>query len=130
MEPQVPAKLRARISNRYDLLPGVPQTSATGRRLRDLVTAYVSDLGGIENCSEVMVGLARRLAAITIQSELLEARMVNGERVDIPLLCGLASTVVRISSRLGLERRPRSIPGLHDRGGLLEQIAAEEKADA
>jgi hypothetical protein len=52
------------------------------------------------------------LAAIVVQSELLEARMVNGEEVDVSKLCTLASTVTRISSRLGLERRARDVESL------------------
>ena len=39
-----------------------------------------------------------------MQAELLEARMVNGKPVDVATLCQLASIVMRLSSRLGLER--------------------------
>ena len=35
--------------------------------------------------------------------------MVNGEAVDIATLCTLASTTVRLSQRLGLERRARNV---------------------
>jgi hypothetical protein len=38
---------------------------------------------------------------------MLEAKMVNGEQVDIGMLCQLASTTVRLSQRLGIERVPR-----------------------
>ena len=51
------------------------------------------------------LGLLRRLAAVTVQSELIEARMINGEQVDIGTFARLASTTVRLSQRLGLERR-------------------------
>ena len=51
----------------------------------------------------------RRLAATTVQAEKLEARMVNGEAMDIATLCTLASTTVRLSQRLGLERRARNV---------------------
>jgi hypothetical protein len=47
-----------------------------------------------------------------VQSELLEARMVNGEPVSISELCTLASTSVRLSSRLGVERVPKPIESL------------------
>jgi hypothetical protein len=35
--------------------------------------------------------------------------MVNGEAVDVGSLCTLASTTVRISARLGLERVPKDV---------------------
>ena len=64
-------------------------------------------MGGLDRCSQIKLGLVRRLAATTVQAEMLEARMVNGEAIDIATLCTLASTTVRISPRLGLERRAR-----------------------
>ena len=35
--------------------------------------------------------------------------MVNGDAIDIATLCTLASTTVRFSQRLGLERRARNL---------------------
>ena len=58
------------------------------------------------------VGLLRRLAAATVQAEMLEARMVNGEAIDIATLCTLASTTVRLSQRLGLERARNVTPSV------------------
>ena len=101
--------LRARVTNHKDLLPGLDGRSATARRFRDLVNAFVADMGGLDRCSQIKLGLVRRLAATTVQAEMLEARMVNGEAIDIATLCTLASTTVRISQRLGLERRARDV---------------------
>ena len=92
------------MTNRKDVLPGLNQRSASARRFRDLVNAVVADMGGLDRCSEIKLGLVRRLAATTVQAEMLEARMVNGEAIDIATLCTLASTTVRISQRLGLNR--------------------------
>ena len=40
---------------------------------------------------------------------------VNGEQIDISQLCTLASTMVRLSQRLGLERKQRDVtPSLSD----------------
>jgi hypothetical protein len=96
-------------------LPGLDGRSASARRFRDLANAFVADMGGLDRCSEIRLGLLRRLAAVTVQAELLEARMVNGEAVDIATLCTLASTTVRLSQRLGLERRARNVtPSLRE----------------
>ena len=103
------------MTNHKDLLPGLDGRSATARRFRDLVNAFVADMGGLDRCSEIRLGLVRRLAATTVQAEMLEARMVNGEQIDISQLCTLASTTVRLSQRLGLERKQRDVtPSLSD----------------
>jgi hypothetical protein len=106
---ELPARTRSAVSNHSDLLPGLDGRSATARRFRDLVNAFVADMGGLDRCSEIRLGLVRRLAATTVQAEMLEARMVNGEQIDIATLCTLASTTVRLSQRLGLERRARNM---------------------
>ena len=106
---ELPSRTRSAVTNHKDLLPGLDGRSATARRFRDLVNAFVADMGGLDHCSEIKLGLLRRLAATTVQAEMLEARMVNGEAIDIATLCTLASTTVRLSQRLGLERRARNV---------------------
>jgi len=99
---------RSRVTNHRDLLPHIADGRQTqARRFRDLVRAFISDAGGIENCSEVKLGLARRLAAATVLSEDIEAKAVNGEPIDVGTFCQLASTTVRLATRLGVERVAR-----------------------
>jgi hypothetical protein len=100
---------RSRVSNHKDLLPNLDGRSSSARRFRDLVAAFVSDSAGIEHVSEVRLNLIRRLAATIVAAETMEAKLIDGENVDITTLCQLASTTVRISSRLGLERRSRDV---------------------
>ena len=66
------------------------------------VTFVVAARPGLDLCSEIKLGLLRRLAATTVQAEALEADVMNGKSVDIGTLCTLASTVMRLSMRLGL----------------------------
>jgi hypothetical protein len=101
--------LRSRVTNHKDLLPGLDGRSASARRYRDLVNSYIADMGGSDRCSDIKLGLLRRLAAVTVQAEVLEAKMVNGEAIDVATLCVLASTTVRLSTRLGLERVARDV---------------------
>jgi hypothetical protein len=116
-------KGRSKVTNHEDLLPGLDGRSSAARRFRDLVSRFVVDMGGLDQCSEIKLGLLRRLAATTVQCELLEAQMVNGEPVNVSELCTLASTTVRLSTRLGLERQPRDVtPTLRE---LLESEAEE-----
>ena len=112
---ELPSRTRSAVTNHKHLLPGLDGRSATARRFRDLVNAFVADMGGLDRCSEIRLGLVRRLAATTVQAEMLEARMVNGEAIDIATLCTLASTTVRLSQRLGLERRARNVSERHRR---------------
>jgi hypothetical protein len=116
---------RSKITNHADLLPNISHKSRMARRFRDLVNAFIVDAGGRSLCSEIKIGLARRLASTTVLAEELEARMIDGVAVDISQLCTLASTVMRLSIRLGLERKATPVPGLHDQGGLLDQLARE-----
>ncbi|HEY7194900.1 MAG TPA: hypothetical protein VH439_14255 [Gemmatimonadales bacterium] len=125
--PGEPARAtRSAVTNHKDLLPGLDGRRAEARRFRDLVLSFISDMGGLDQVSEIKLGLLRRLAAATVQAELLEARMVNGEQVDILTLCTLASTTVRIASRLGLERQAKNVtPTVRDYVSSINSEAAE-----
>jgi hypothetical protein len=95
----------SQIANSDDQLPGLHSESANAQRYRDLVDAFLIDVGGIERCSEIKLALIRRLAAVTVQSELLESRVLNGfGHADTAALCALASTTVRLAQRIGIER--------------------------
>src|SRR3954469_4680813 len=112
---ELPSRTRSAVTNQKDLLPGLDGRSATARRFRDLVNAFVADMGGLDCCSEIKLGLLRRLAATTVQAEIIEARMVNGEEyvgqhhgADQPTLgagaqnarCDTAATI-RLCTRWG-----------------------------
>ena len=105
----LPARTRSRVTNHKDLLPGLDGRSAAARRFRDLGGSYIADMGGVDCCSEIRLGLIRRLASTTVMSEQLEAQMVSGKAIDVQTLCQLASTCMRIATRLGLERRQRDV---------------------
>jgi hypothetical protein len=106
---------RARLTNHRDLLPGVDGRSPGARRFRDLVNAFIADQGGEENCSEVKLGLVRRLAAASVLVEMLEVRVVAGEPIDVSEFCNLASTTVRLAQRIGINRVAKNItPTLSD----------------
>ena len=55
--------LRARVTNHKDLLPGLDGRTGAARRFRDLVNSYIADMGGLDRCSKIKLGLLRRLAA-------------------------------------------------------------------
>ena len=106
---------RSRVSNGKDWLPGVDQRSAIARRYRDLIAEAIADAGGFDVCSQAKLQLIRRLAALSCQLEALEAKLADGEALDIAEYTSLTSTLVRVVSRLGINRVPRDVsPSLHD----------------
>jgi hypothetical protein len=85
------------------------------RRYRDIATQIVSDAGGLDRCSEARLQLIRRFAAAAVLAEQLEARLANGEPIDIQEHAHLTSTMTRVAQRIGVERRPKTIvPTLAD----------------
>jgi hypothetical protein len=106
-------KLRSSISNGSTTLSGVDHRSATMRRLKDLITDQVSDLGGADALSTAEVALVRRAAMLTLQTELMESRWQanDGEASAQQLECyqRTANTLRRLLESLGLERRSRDV---------------------
>jgi hypothetical protein len=106
---------RSRVSNHRDVLPGVDGRNVIARRYYDISTAILADQGGLDGCSESRLQLIRRFAAAAVLAEQMEARLANGEAIDIAQHATLSSTLVRLASRLGIDRRARDIsPTLTD----------------
>jgi hypothetical protein len=96
------------------LLPNIDGRSTIARRFRDVVRDIVSDHGGIEMVAETRLQLIRRFAANCVLAEAMEARLAQGETIDISEHCNLAGVAVRIATRLGLNRRPRDVTTLRE----------------
>ena len=108
-------KLRSRLTNGAELLPGVDGRSATARRYKDLVAAISSDQGGADRLSEARMQLVRRFAAAACLAENMEAALVRGENIDLQAHALLCSTLVRLAQRIGIDRRSRDVtPTLKD----------------
>jgi hypothetical protein len=122
------AAQRSRITNGRDLLPDIDGRGAVARRYRDIVSAILVDQGGVDRCSESRKQLIRRFAAAAVIAEMMEARLARGEQIDITEHAQLASTLVRIAQRIGINRRARDItPALPD---YLDAAEAEAEAVA
>ena len=100
---------RSRVTNGADWLPGVDQRSAIARRYRDLVAAITVDQGGADRLSEARLQLVRRFAAAACIAEQMEARLANGEEIDVQQHALLCSSLVRLAQRIGIDRRARNI---------------------
>jgi len=117
------------VTNGAVILAGLADgRSHVARRYTDLVAAVCVDQGGADRMSEAKLQLARRFAALAIQLEALEARLANGEPINVTEYASLTSTLVRVVSRLGLERQARDVtPSLAD---YIAQVDREEAAEA
>jgi hypothetical protein len=70
-------KIRSAITNGRYLFTDVDHRTKAMRRLRDLLAAHVSDLGGDDNITEAMRGLVRRASVLTLQAEMMEQRWAS-----------------------------------------------------
>jgi hypothetical protein len=106
---------KSRVSNGSDVLPNVDGRTVLTRRYRDIAGALVADAGGADSCSETKIQLIRRFSAAAVLAESMEARLANGEQIDIAEHALLSSTLVRIAQRIGINRVPKNVtPDLRD----------------
>ena len=98
---------QSRVTNHKDVLPNVDGRTALARRYRDIAYQIAADQGGTDHLSEARLQLVRRLAAVSCLAEQMEARLVSGEDINITEDSLLASTAMRIVSRLGIDRIAR-----------------------
>jgi len=96
-------------------LPGIDGRSAWAKRVRFFIAQHLSDLGGIENCSEAEKSIIRRASVLSIEMERLERRfalvpldqMVSMNELD--LYSRLANSLRRLLDVTGLQRRSKDI---------------------
>lgn len=106
-------KTRSAITNGRHLLHEVDARSAWMRRLRDLITAHTTDLGGEDFVSEAEQRLIRRAAMLTIQCEMYDAKFASNEgeasQTDLETYQRITNTLRRTLESLGLSRRARDV---------------------
>ncbi len=103
--------LRSKVTNGKRVFAiGGDGRGAWTRRWKDLHEAHIADLGGPAGLSTAQVSLCRRVAALEVQLEQLEARMSEGDlTVDLDQYGRLAGHLRRILETLGVERKQRDV---------------------
>jgi hypothetical protein len=99
-----PLTVRSALTNDPLALRGVDGRSTVARRYRDVAIALADDLGGQDKLSEPSKILIKQAAAMTVQVEGLQSKIVSGEDVDIEQLTRLSNVLGRTLQRLGLKR--------------------------
>jgi hypothetical protein len=103
---------RSAITNGSAVLPGVDGRSTWVRRLRDLISLHVRDLGGEDAISEAERSIVRRAATLTVELERLEAKFATaGEAgpADLAAYTTTSNALRRLLETVGLKRRPRDV---------------------
>jgi hypothetical protein len=101
-----PPQIRSAQTNDPLLVRGVDGRSVVARRYRDIACALASELGGQDQLSEPAKLLIRQAAALTVQVEQVQAKIVAGEDVDLEQLTRLSNSSLRTLQRLGIKKPP------------------------
>jgi hypothetical protein len=118
----------AKLTYGKHLLPGIDGRSLPYQRYRAIVSALAVDAGGVDMVGAVKAQLIRRFAAASVLSEQLEARIANGEEVNVTEFSALSSTLVRLAQRIGIDRVAKEVTGLGAARMLEHQEMMQEEA--
>jgi hypothetical protein len=114
------ARVKAPRRRRPAKMPVISRVQVDGRtyaaRVFDKIVGDVTaDLGGRDQLSAVEATLVEAFAGCAVMVDDYNTRALLGERPDPFVYCQVASTLVRVASRLGLQRRARDVgPTLGD----------------
>lgn len=100
---------RSRVTNGNALFVEGNPNSSWARRYRDLIVEIASDLGGTTALSQAQQALIRRAATLSVELEMMEGRLSEGQAVDLDLYGRLASHQRRILESLGLRRALKDV---------------------
>jgi hypothetical protein len=83
-------------------LPGVDNRSTWGRRRRDLIASFTSELG--RPLTERDRVLIANLSTVIVRTEQLHVAVARGEPVDDEQLCRLSHVAARLLTALSLDK--------------------------
>jgi hypothetical protein len=116
-------QLRSRITNGATV--DGDNRSAWARRMRDVIHAHLSDLGGEEAVSQAEKSIIRRVATLTVELERMEAVFAEaGEALpdQLDLYQRTAGNLRRLLEAIGIGRRARPVQSLQ------EYLASKERS--
>lgn len=107
------ARLRSALTNGKHVLQDIDHRSAEMRRLRDLLSSHVSDLGGEANISHSERLLVSRASMLSLLAEMQERGFVKANMVvkaaELDQYVRVVNTLRRLCETLGLQRRQKDI---------------------
>jgi hypothetical protein len=107
-------RAQSRTTNGRQFLEGIDGRTAKARRARDVFHEIARDRGGADRLSQVQQQLVRRFSGLSAMAEGIETDWCNDKAIDLAAYTLIASTLVRLASRIGLGRHAKQIPVLAD----------------
>ena len=101
---------RVQLSNRKDL----DGRTGPAKNFDRLVADIKSDLGGADQLSTIKTRLIEAFASSAVVLDDNNVRLLLGQPVDLTEQAQVILAMVRVGSRLGLERKAKPIPTLAD----------------
>jgi len=95
-------------------LKRMDQRSRVARGLHDRLHQIGDDMGGADNMPALARSLTERFVHVEALVQQHEQAAREGKPFDTQAYLALLDRVVRIASTLGLERRARPVPNLHE----------------
>lgn len=108
---------RSRVTNGVTLLPEVDGRSVWARRMRDVMSLHISDLGGPDAITEAQFSLVRRIAVLTVELETLEQTFAldgHASLRGLDLYTRTAGHLRRMLATLGVRNREHAPVTLDD----------------
>ena len=90
-------------------LDHVDKRGPVARRFKDLVALVTSDLGGPDRLSEVQRQIVKRIASMSVWCESAEARMADGDQINIIEFGRTSNSLRRLCESVGLDRRSKDV---------------------
>lgn len=76
----------------------------TAKRFRAVQAAVLSDLGGIQNVTEVRLQLVNRFASLAVWLESQDKLALGGWKIDVDRYARVAGNLRRLADAIGLDR--------------------------
>jgi hypothetical protein len=108
------------------------QATGTARFFDKMVREIETDLGGRRELSRIQGELIRAFAGAATTLQYLNVQVALGETsaIDLGGYATVASTMLRIGSKLGLQRRPKDVTTLADYLASLKETDVTAEAEA
>jgi hypothetical protein len=90
-------------------IDGQDKRGPVPRRIADIVSLIISDLGGPAELTETPRQIVTRIATMAVWCETQDAQVADGKEIDISLYQTVANSLRRLCETLGLERVSKDI---------------------
>jgi hypothetical protein len=103
--------------------------TAAAKLFDRLVADVLVDLGGGDNVSTIERRLVEAFVGSSVLNDQMNLRVLLGEPVNLSEYAQTVSAMVRVASRLGLQRRAKDITGGLSLGDVLAAGIRQQHAD-